>query len=120
MTLQAILDSHDDAEYPADFTAAYIPMECLSDRNGICTFLVRDKEAVSISRNAMTSLSGRSRTIADNAGLPGPACGSGFCGGDGDYDRREPVLRYHALGDGTDLCKYGPGIFDRGGSMTAL
>lgn len=40
--LQALLDSYDDTMYPSSFLSEYTLMECLSDRNGIQTFLVQN------------------------------------------------------------------------------
>jgi len=45
--LQAILDSCNDEIYPMPFLSEYTIMECLSDRNGISTFLVADREGTS-------------------------------------------------------------------------
>ena len=41
--LQAILDSDSSAGYPAEFLSDYCIMECLSEQQGIDTFLVQDK-----------------------------------------------------------------------------
>lgn len=42
--LQTILESYDDSNYPEAFVSEYDIMECLSDQNGICTFLVQKKD----------------------------------------------------------------------------
>ena len=42
--LAAIISAYDDADYPAAFSSGYDIMECMSDRNDICTFLVQDKD----------------------------------------------------------------------------
>lgn len=44
--LKVLLDSYDDSPYPEAFLSAYTLMECLSDRNGIQTFLVQDCSGV--------------------------------------------------------------------------
>lgn len=38
-----LLASYEDLPYPEDFLAAYVVMECLSDRNGVTTFLVENR-----------------------------------------------------------------------------
>ncbi|MBQ3403963.1 MAG: serine/threonine protein kinase [Oscillospiraceae bacterium] len=45
--LRELLNSYDDSIYPEGFLAEYTPMECLSDRNGICTLLVQDRSGES-------------------------------------------------------------------------
>ena len=45
--LKEILASYDDSCYPEDFLAEYDITECLSERSGICTFLVRDHNGIS-------------------------------------------------------------------------
>ena len=40
--LQAILDTYNDSCYPEEFLSGYTIMECLAERNGLCTFLVQD------------------------------------------------------------------------------
>ena len=45
--LQTILESYDDSNYPEAFVSEYDIMECLSDQNGICTFLVQKKDGES-------------------------------------------------------------------------
>ena len=42
--LKEILSAYDDMDYPEGFSLKYDIMECLSDQNGICTFLVQDHE----------------------------------------------------------------------------
>lgn len=42
--LQTILESYDNSSYPEAFLLEYDIMECLSDQNGICTFLVQKYE----------------------------------------------------------------------------
>ena len=42
--LQTILESYDNSSYPEAFLLEYDIMECLSDQNGICTFLVQKKD----------------------------------------------------------------------------
>ena len=42
--LQALLASYDDSPYPTGFLDEYVILECLSDRNGITTFLVQDRK----------------------------------------------------------------------------
>ena len=42
--LQSILDAYDSVPYPEAFLAEYNIMECLSERKGVCTFLVRNAE----------------------------------------------------------------------------
>lgn len=39
----ALLASYEDLPYPEDFLTAYVVMECLSDRNGVTTFLVENR-----------------------------------------------------------------------------
>ena len=41
--LDDILRAYDDTGYPEEFYSKYDIMECLSDLNGIITFLARDK-----------------------------------------------------------------------------
>ncbi len=41
--LHTLLESYDDPNYPKEFISEYDIMECLSDRNGICTFIVQGK-----------------------------------------------------------------------------
>ena len=41
--LRALLDACDDPGYPEEFSSEYTIMECLSDRNGVSTFLVQDR-----------------------------------------------------------------------------
>lgn len=42
--LKEILSAYDDTGYPEEFSSKYDILECLSDQNGICTFLVQDHE----------------------------------------------------------------------------
>ena len=42
--LQALLATYDDSPYPDAFLADYVMMACLSDRNGITTLLVQDRD----------------------------------------------------------------------------
>ena len=42
--LKEILSAYDDVDYPEEFSSKYDIMECLSDQNGILTFLVQDRE----------------------------------------------------------------------------
>ena len=42
--LQQLLDSYRDSDYPVPFLEQYQIMECLADRNGITTFLVRNAD----------------------------------------------------------------------------
>ena len=42
--LKEILSAYDDTGYPEEFSSKYDNLECLSDQNGICTFLVQDHE----------------------------------------------------------------------------
>lgn len=42
--LQQLLDSYDDSAYPEPFLKRFQIMECLAERNGIITFLVRDSD----------------------------------------------------------------------------
>ena len=44
--LNEILESYSDSEYPGEFSSEFDIMECLSEQNGICTFLVRDHKSV--------------------------------------------------------------------------
>ena len=44
--LKKILESYSDTEYPEEFSSEFDIMECLSEQNGICTFLVRDHKSV--------------------------------------------------------------------------
>lgn len=44
--LKTLLDSYHDTPYPAPFLAEYTLMECLSDRNGIQTFLVQNSRGI--------------------------------------------------------------------------
>ena len=41
--LRELLAAYEDSDYPADFMAGYVLMECLSDRSGITTFLAQDQ-----------------------------------------------------------------------------
>ena len=45
--LQELLDSYQDSDYPDGFLNQYRIMECLSDRKGIATFLVRSADGQS-------------------------------------------------------------------------
>lgn len=45
-TLDEILKAYNDAGYPEAFTQDYAIMECLSDKNGIFTLLVRERNGV--------------------------------------------------------------------------
>ncbi len=62
--LQTILDSYDDSNYPEEFVNEYDIMECLSDHDGICTFLVQDKAG----KNCIAKCYERSKWgISDNS-----------------------------------------------------
>ena len=41
--LKELLNAYEDPGYPEDFSSEYTIMECLADRNGVSTFLVRDR-----------------------------------------------------------------------------
>ena len=45
-TLEAIMATYNENVYPEAFSSEYVIMECLSDKNGILTFLVRDKDGI--------------------------------------------------------------------------
>ena len=45
-TLEAIMATYNENVYPKEFSSEYVIMECLSDKNGILTFLVRDKAGI--------------------------------------------------------------------------
>ena len=64
--LQTLLDSYDDSNYPEEFVSEYDIMECLSDHDGICTFLVQDKEG----KKCIAKCYERSKWgISDNSGI---------------------------------------------------
>lgn len=46
--LNEILESYSDTDYPEEFSSEFDIMECLSEQNGICTFLVRDQRVSGI------------------------------------------------------------------------
>ena len=76
ISLRQLLDSYHDSDYPGDFVKAYQFMECLSDRNGITTFLVRDAEGCSrvakcYDKSVWSFGSGRDLlAVLDHPGLP--------------------------------------------------
>ena len=64
--LQTILESYDDSNYPEAFVSEYDIMECLSDQNGICTFLVQKKDG----ENCIAKCYDKLRWgISDNTGV---------------------------------------------------
>lgn len=75
-SLNELLASFQDADYPKDFSCEYDIMECLSDRNGICTFLVQDHEGKSyiakcFDRSVCKNISGNEiLTKLSHRGLP--------------------------------------------------
>ena len=44
--LEELLNSYETDNYPDGFESKFSIMECLSDRNGVCTFLVQDKNEI--------------------------------------------------------------------------
>ena len=77
ITLRQLLDSYRDADYPEAFLQEYQIMECLAERNGITSFLVRDQDgqnrvAKCYDRKKWSFSSGTDLlAMLDHPGLPG-------------------------------------------------
>ena len=75
--LNEILESYSDTDYPEEFSSEFDIMECLSEQNGICTFLVRDHKGVGyiakcFDKSLWKNLTGNDiLTNLSHKGLPG-------------------------------------------------
>ncbi len=101
--LNEILESYSDTDYPEEFSSEFDIMECLSEQNGICTFLVRDHKGVGyiakcFDKSLWKNLTGNDiLTNLSHKGLPGYS---------GTYENDSMTIAVREYVEGDSLDRY--------------
>ena len=101
--LNEILESYSDTDYPEEFSSEFDIMECLSEQNGICTFLVRDHKGVGyiakcFDKSLWKNLTGNDiLTNLSHKGLPGYS---------GTYENDSMTITVREYVEGDSLDRY--------------